>query len=141
MNIDEMANQFTTMRELREYCNSQYSVIVALNRKINDLEEQNKSLLQIVEKASPLLAEQDGKLEVYKNLSDEMAICLMQIKILKDKSIDSELSFEDTKKLEIFTKVLTLLKAGNELPDGAAQHLSDTELTKLLEEQLSPVKG
>lgn len=136
MRIDELANQFNNIKDLREYCNSQYSVIVELNRKINKIEEENKHLLALVEKATPYLAEQEGKLEVYKNLSDEMAICLMQIKILKDKSISSELSFEDTKKLEIFTKTLITLKTGQKAPDSAAKGLSDAELINLIESEL-----
>lgn len=136
MRIDELAVQFTNMKDLREYCNSQYSVIVELNRKINKLEEENKNLMALVEKATPYLVEQEGKLEVYKNLSDEMAICLMQIKILKDKSVSSELSFEDTKKLEIFTKTLITLKTGQKIPDSAAKGLSDAELINLIESEL-----
>lgn len=136
MRIDEMANQFSTLTELREYCNSQYSVIIELNKKINKLEEENKHLQTLVEKATPLLLEQEGKLEVYKNLSDELTICLIQIKILKDKSIDKELSFEDTKKLDILVKCLTLLQSGGKLPESLAKNLSESEFTRLLEEQL-----
>lgn len=135
MRIDEMAKQFGSVKELQEYCNSQYAVIIALNQKINELQEKNKSLESIVEKAAPLLAEQDGKLEVYKHMTDEMAICFIQIKLLKDKSFDSELSFEDTKKLEIFTKTLELLKSGAKLPDNAAKGLPDDEFRALLEEE------
>lgn len=136
MRIDEMASQFKSIKELQEYCNSQYQVIIALNTKINELQEKLKSMEGVLEKAAPLLAEQDGKLEVYKHLSDEMAICLIQIKLLKDKSFDKELSFEDTKKLEIFTKVLTILQSGAKLPENAAKNLTDSELVLLLEEEL-----
>lgn len=136
MQIDELARQFTTLKELQAYSQSQYSVILALNQKVNKLEEDNKHLLALVEKATPYLAEQDGKLEIYKNLSDEMAICLMQIKLLKDKSIGSELSFEDTKKLEIFTKTLLTLKAGQKPADNVAKNLSDAELLSLIETEI-----
>lgn len=136
MRIDEMAEQFTSIRELREYCNSQYQVIIALNKKLNEVQEKNKHLEALVEKVTPLLAEQEGKLEIYKNLSDEMAICLMQIKLLKDKSIDKELSFEDTKKLDIYTKLLLELKSGGKLPDSVAKNLTDGELDSLLAQEL-----
>lgn len=135
MRIDEMAKQFQSVKELQEYCNSQYAVIIALNTKINELQEKLKGAESLLEKAAPLLAEQDGKLEIYKHLSDEMAICLIQIKILKDKSFDSELSFEDTKKLEILTKTLELLKSGAKLPKNPAEELPDDEFRALLEEE------
>lgn len=137
MSDDKLVQNFKTMKELRQYCNSQYRVINELNKRIVSLEEENKHLKDLLTRSTPILDNSSGSLEIYKDLSDELATCLMQIKILKEKSLAGELTFEDTKKLEIYTKLLISLRDGKEKGDEATKALSDDELLKLVTDELS----
>lgn len=134
MTIDKMAAQFKTVAELQQYCSSQFQVINELNRKIVQLEEKNKHLEQLLQNSTPIMDDGSGKLEVYAQLSDEMAVCLMQIKILKDKGMKDELNYEEAKKLDIYTKLLQTLKANVKPEKNPAEDMSTEEILKLLEE-------
>lgn len=139
--IDELAKNFKSLKELRQYCNSQYNVIISLNKKIVTLEEENKHLKELLAKSTPLLNEANGTLEVYKDVSDELATCLMQIKILKERSAQTELTFEEAKKLDIYTKLLIQLRTGKKSDESLTKTLSDEELLKLLNEEMSTQNG
>lgn len=132
MDIDQLASQFKTMKELQQYCNSQFSVISQLNKKIIYLEEDNKKLLELLEKSVPKLEVEEGGLEVYKDLSDELITCLTQIKLLKNKALDIELTFEEAKKLDIYTKLLITLKTGKEKEKNPASEADNSKLVEIL---------
>lgn len=141
--IDQLAANFKTLKELRQYCNSQYSVITSLNKKIVSQEEELKHLKEMLTRSTPIVDENGGSIEVYKDITDELAVCLMQIKLLKEKCRDGreELTFEDTKKLEIYTKLLIQLKTGEKPKEEITKSLSDEELLKLLNEEMSKQNG
>lgn len=128
MDIDQLAQSFKTLKELRHYCDSQMMVISELNKKIVALQEENKHLQDLLSKSTPIISDASGSLEIYKNMTNELAVCLMQIKILKEKSEDGELSLEDTKKLEIYTKLLLNLKTDKPAGNKEVSDLSDEEL-------------
>lgn len=138
--IDQLANNFKSLKELRQYCNSQYQVITSLNQKIVKLDEENKHLKELLAQSTPILDQNSGSLEVYKEMTDELAVCLMQIKLLKDKcgpAGTGELTFEEAKKLDIYTKLLLQLKNGKKPEEDVTKTLSDEELLKLLNEEMS----
>jgi hypothetical protein len=142
-NIDQLAENFKTVKELRQYCNSQYSIIIQLNKKIVQLEEESKHLKEILAKSTPIVSDAIGSLEVYKNITDELAVCLMQIKLLRDRCAGgfTELTFEEAKKLDIYTKLLIQLKTGKKADEDATKKLTDDELLKFLNEDLSKQNG
>lgn len=139
--IDQLAENFKTLKELRQYCSSQYRVIISLNKKIVELTEENKHLKDMLAKSTPILDTSGGSLEVYKDITDELAVCIMQIKLLKDKSISGELTFEEAKKLDIYTKLLIQLKTGEKVEENVTKTLTDEELLKLLNEEMSNQNG
>lgn len=141
--IDQLANQFKTLAELRQYCNSQFQIINKLNTKIVQQDEEIKHLKELLTKSTAIVDDSNGPLEVYKNMSDELATCLMQIRLLKDKSVGGELTFEDAKKLDIYTKLLLQIKNGGkeEKPKENTEKLSDEELLKLLNEEIANQNG
>lgn len=142
-NIDQLAENFKTLKELKQYCNSQYSVITSLNQKIVRLEEENKNLKDMLSKSTPIVQDSGGGLEIHQNISDELAVCLMQIKMLRDRCAGgfTELTFEEAKKLDIYTKLLIQLRDGKKASEDATKSLSDDELLKFLNEDLSKHNG
>jgi hypothetical protein len=136
--IDQLAENFKTVKELRQYCSSQYRVIISLNKKIVQLEEETKHLKELIAKSTPILDATGGTLEVYKNVTDELAVCLIQIKLLRDRCANgTELSYEEAKKLDIYTKLLIQLKTGEKPEENVTKTLTDDELLKLLNSEMS----
>lgn len=130
--IDQLAENFKTVKELKQYCNSQYNVIVSLNKRIVVLEEEATNLKALLAKSTPIVDSTSGSLEVYKNITDEQAVCLMQIKLLRDRCAggSTELSFEEAKKLDIYTKLLIQLNSGKKEDENTAKTLTVEELLK-----------
>lgn len=136
--IDQLAANFKSLKELRQYCNSQYLVINSLNKKIVILEEENKHLKEMLTKSTPILDAGNGSLEIYKNITDELAVCLMQIKLLRERCANgNELTFEEAKKLDIYTKLLIQLKQGDKPKENLAETISEEELIKILNGETS----
>jgi uncharacterized coiled-coil protein SlyX len=81
MDIDQLASSFKTLKELRQYCNTQYNVINSLNQKIVAQAEEIKHLQDLLSKSTPLLSDASGQLDIYKDVSDELIVCLTQIKM------------------------------------------------------------
>lgn len=139
--IDQLAQNFKSLKELRQYCNSQYAVINSLNKKIVMQEEEIKHLKELLTKSAAIVDDSSGSLQIYKDISDEQATCLMQIKILRDRSMSGELTFEEAKKLDIYTKLLMQLNSGEKSEENVTKSLSDEELLKLLNSEEEKQNG
>lgn len=111
--ILDISNTFKDYAELKTFAESQYKLILELSKKINKLEQEKASvekLLKEVDKEAKkeIIREQNkGKAPI----SDEEQICIDQLKLLNEMSTGIELNMEQSKKVEIFTKLLLALRA------------------------------
>lgn len=126
-----MSEEFKTIAELQTYANSQHEIINKLNAKINALEESEKHLQKLLADNSIIVTE--GAKDLFIQCEDPEAISRTQLKILRDRSLQQELTIEETKRVEIYTKILDGVEAKkkNQVKDvtGTA---SDEELLKLV---------
>ena len=113
MNIDEMSEQFEKLAEMKAYSEAQTKTIIDLTKKLRSAEEQVKHLKMLVENTVPVTID-DGA-------SDEEKISRQQLYYMKIKSEKEELTLEETKRVEIYTKILAQLKNNNK---------NNTETTK-----------
>lgn len=102
---DEMANQFNTYAELQVYSAAQHETITKLNAKINQLEEKSKHLEKLLTENAIIVGDGEIK-DMFLKCEDPEAISRTQLKILRDRSMQGELSIEETKRVEIYTKIL-----------------------------------
>lgn len=132
MTIDKMLEQFKSVEELQAYCNSQFKTIVELSRKLNDLHDENVHLKKLMDDAMPMVGDAAARKDLYLDVTDGEAICRMQLKLLRDVSLERELTLEEAKKTEIYSKVLDGPKkpSKNEAPPS---RISDEDLLKALE--------
>lgn len=129
-NILFLAKEFKSLAELKKYAEAQYNTINSLTQRIENLKEENehlKTLLQSVPisgvPALPSLS-----------LPNEQLICEVQINILKEKATRQELTYEETKKLEIFTKILKELETRPKRTLSVeGKTLTDAELLSIAE--------
>ncbi len=132
MTIDKMLEQFKTVEELQAYCNSQFKTIVELSRKVNDLHDENVHLKKIMDDSIPVVGDAALRKDLYLDVSDGEAICRMQLKLLRDISLERELTKEEAQKVEIYAKVLDGPKKPGKAEAPSAR-VSDEDLLKALE--------
>jgi len=138
MNIDQLVEQYKTVEELKIFAGSQFKQILSLTKKIKELEEQlNKKEAAPKTQIEPSSLGQlnaDGNLvgPDLKVLNDAKTIAQVQIRMLRDVSFGRELTLEETKKLDIFNKILTDKEEVKKKDEKPIKAISDNELLTLI---------
>src|ERR1017187_2539 len=124
MNIDEMSEQFEKLAEMKAYSEAQTKTIIDLTKKLRSAEEQVKHLKMLVENTVPVTID-DGA-------SDEEKISRQQLYYMKIKSEKEELTLEETKRVEIYTKILAQLKNNNKNNTETSKDFKTEDLLALV---------
>lgn len=124
--IDGLKNDFL---EMKEYSDSQFKVIVDLQKKNHALQEEIKSLKLLLEGNLPSL---EIKSDISLGLSNEQLICETQIFFLKQQAINRELTSEEARKFQIFVDTLEKIKKNPGHKDSGLEKLSEDDLLKLV---------
>jgi hypothetical protein len=132
--MDKMLEQFKDMSSLQKYAEAQYKTILSLSRKVKTLEEENIELKDLLEKSTPVLNEEKKNFVIYQveASSDEEMIAKVQLARIKEISMDRELTLEEAKRVEIFTKILNT-KGSNSSIAVQTQKMDNDDLLKMLE--------
>jgi hypothetical protein len=136
--IDKMSKSFKEIAEIKAYSEAQGRTIIELNKKLNLLEQENLVLKRRVE-GIDLEAKREEQRALRPDVTDEQAICEMQLAILRDRSLEGELTLEESKKVDIFTKLLLTLRNPGKKAEEQVKGLDTSELLKLVEGGLSDV--
>jgi hypothetical protein len=135
--LDEMARQFKDFADLKAYSQAQYRTIVEQSKKIHALEEEVVHLRKLLEAGSPLVKDPSKKIEIYTDVTDQEAICRIELKKLKDLSLERDLTLEEAKRTEIYTKLLISLSEKSKSLVEPTKRLNDSELLALLTDEPS----
>lgn len=115
--IDKMAEIYATDEEdAKAYQKAQASVVVNLTRQNNELRKKIEEMVGQLEK----MTIENTKLKAlgtdpsFDTGNDAESICLVQLALINNMSMQRELTLEETKKAEIFTKTLMLLRGKQE---------------------------
>ena len=134
--IDKLAEVYATDEEdAKAYQKAQASVVVNLTRQNNELrkkiEEMSEQLEKLTIENTKLKALGNGT-EIEKG-NDAETICMVQLALLNNYSMQRELTLEETKKAEIFTKTLILLRGKQEKQEvNTIGALSNEELMEAM---------
>lgn len=134
--IDKLAEVYATDEEdAKAYQKAQVSVVVNLTRQNNELrkkiEEMSEQLEKLTIENTKLKALGNGT-EIEKG-NDAETICMVQLALLNNYSMQRELTLEETKKAEIFTKTLILLRGKQEKQEvNTIGALSNEELMEAM---------
>lgn len=126
-----MDNNDQALIDLREFSEAQQKVIIQLNKKIQKLEAEKAKLEETISKSPVQLFQ--GNISLDSEMATEEAICTMQIKRLEEISLGRELTLEETRKLEAFSKILATFRNNKEKPKNKTDNIHDSELLKLVE--------
>src|ERR1700676_3522434 len=104
---DKMIAQFTTLEDLQAFAKAQQKTLIDLTKKLKTSEDKIKHLEKLVEGAVPLI-NPPAKIDFTAN--DEESIAREQLYLLKKISSERELNTEETKRVEVYAKILMSLK-------------------------------
>lgn len=132
--IDKMLEQIKDFASLQKYAEAQYKTILSLSRRVKILEEENIELKDLLEKSTPLLNEEKKNFVAYQveASSDEEMIAKVQLARMKEISMDRELTLEEAKRVEIFTKILNT-KGSSSSVTIQTQKMDSDDLLKMLD--------
>ena len=107
-----MLDEVKDMAELRVFSEAQQKTILKLSKKNKELEEEVSHLKKLLESQTPLIqTDQSVGVPAEKFLtSDQEAICRMELNKLKQNSFDRELTLEEAKRVDIYSKILNVLE-------------------------------
>lgn len=108
--IVKMISDITKFEDLQQFANAQYTTLLAQSKKIHKLQDDlNKALEELERKKQESLVH--NSLDTSQGVTnDAETTCLVQLALLKGKAMLCELTLEETKKVEIYAKVLQLIK-------------------------------
>lgn len=136
MSLDLMLNETKDLAELKAFSEAQQKTIVKLSKKNKELEEEVSHLKRLLESSVPIIATDNTPvIQADKFLtSDQEAICRMQLNRLKEVSYERELTLEEAKRVEIFSKIINVLENSPKTIKVETKNLDNKELLSLLEE-------
>lgn len=134
--IDKMLEQIKDFASLQKYAEAQYKTILSLSRKVKVLEEENVELKDLLEKSTPVLNEEKKNFIAYQveASSDEEMIAKVQLARMREISMDRELTLEEAKRVEIFTKILNTKGSSSPIM-LQTQKMDSEDLLKMLDNE------
>lgn len=135
MSIEKMMEEYKTVVELQAFAEAQFKTIQELSKKAKRLEEENTKLLKQVDSLNPDNKKEEFDYSKFLTSTDQETISKIQLNRLKEVSFDRELTLEEAKRVEIFTKILVTMDEKNKNIPAQGKRLDDGELLKLLEVQ------
>lgn len=132
MAIDKTILQYKELSQLQEFAQAQQTTIIQISKKIQRLEEERDHLKTLLESSVPLIkTSPEG---VTQNAeADSEYICSIEIAKLKNITQERELTYEETRKLSEYFKILNQINIRNPKQEKEVKDLSNDNLLKLIE--------
>lgn len=130
-NIIEIFGKMDTDEDKIAFCEAQFSVITSLNKQISQLKAEKAQLERLLKDAVPTVTVLPTKEEQI--LSEEQIICKDQLMMLKSISKDRELTLEECRKVEIYSKILFQTRDTSKKAKSSVEGLPVADLLKLVE--------
>lgn len=136
--LDQLSKKFSTVEELQTYCDSQFKIIQKLTKQLNDskkeIDELKEKYIKLKEaKPSPEAIKLSNGSLGQLGVTDEEAICVMQLNFLKQIAVVRELTLEESKKVEIYVKTLNTIRNVPKKIELETKDMSNEQLIKLIE--------
>lgn len=114
--LREKYNNQIQSEDLRSFAESQHKTIEALCI-------ENQMLKDKLAQLEGFLKQNTALISVVNNISDEEAICIQQITMLKNKSMNREMDLDEIKRLDLLVKNLRLAREKTERDVREPEHL------------------
>ena len=141
--VDKLADEYSKNDDDKAaYIKAQTSTIISQTKEINHLKrelervaKENERLSMELVQSKAVGAVSGGGSEGQFDISAEETICVVQLEILKNMAMTRELTLEETKKAEIYTKTLLMIRGKKpvEKEEEKIEKLSNEDLLKMME--------
>lgn len=122
---DKMIQTFKTLEDLQAFAKAQQKTLIDLTKKLKTSEEEIKHLKKLLEGAVPVI---NSPAKIDFSTNDEESIAREQLYLLKKISADRELNMEETRRVEIYSKILIAIKDKPKTIEITARSLSNEQL-------------
>ncbi len=142
--INDLFDQFKDDTEKFAYFEKQQAVITNLLKKNKVLSDEIASLKELLTSMSTLLPSTDVQKVERIIITPEEGLIDTQIKLIRDRGVTSELTLEDTKKLDLLLKNKNIIKENEKTLDASAKpkvdkkNLSNAQLLQIVATQKKP---
>ncbi|NBW58363.1 hypothetical protein EBR43_11425 [bacterium] len=140
MSLEKMLDEAKDLAELRVFSEAQQKTIVKLSKKNKELEDEISHLKKLLETTAPIISNNEAVPSVSADkflTTDQEAICRMQLNRLKEVSYERELTLEEAKRVEIFSKIINVLENSPKTIKVETKNLDNKELLSLIEQDPS----
>lgn len=127
--VESIFGKFKTEEEKNAYIEASFQTIQEQNKKITTLEAKVRQLEGLLTKTAPVIAIPEDKIT-----PSEEQICRDQLKGLNSVSKERELTLEETRKVEIYSKILAALAGQNKQAPNQAEGMDLGQLLELVKE-------
>lgn len=134
-----MLEEVKDLAELRVFSEAQQKTILKLSKKNKELEEEVSHLKKLLESQTPLVqTDPSVGLPAEKFLtSDQEAICRMELNKLKQSSFERELTLEEAKRVDIYSKILNVLENSPKTIKVETKSIPSQDLMSLVQSEES----
>ncbi|NBX97362.1 hypothetical protein EBQ81_00655 [bacterium] len=138
MSLNNMFEETKELAEMKAFSEAQQKTIIQLTKKIKQLEEERDHLKKLVESNVPLVTTDEKQSYPAEKFltSDQEAICRTQLLKLREMALDRELTLEETKKVEIFSKILVALENAPKVIKVNTDKLNNDDLLSLVSSEV-----
>jgi hypothetical protein len=131
--FENILSQYKDYAELMAFASSQYKTIIQLSKKSAQQDEEIKHLKHLLEQNVPaLVQDENSNLIDLTGKSDSEIICITQLALLKDISMEREITLEESRKLDTYTKLLIAIRNPKDHSNEHVKKLDDGDLLKLV---------
>lgn len=132
--VSKTIAQYREMSQLQQYAMAQEQTLLQMGKKLKKLEEERDHLKELLESSVPILKD-DSKPPLGEKFlsSSEESICVMQLEKLRDISSARELTLEEARRVEIFSKVLSASRNSPKVIELKTKHMSNEQLLAIVE--------
>ena len=137
MSLDKMLDEVKTLSELRAFSEAQQKTIVKISKKNKELENEIVHLKKLLESQTPIIKTEAENQSVGEKFltSDQEAICRMELNKLKQVSFERELTLEEAKRVDIYSKILNVLENSPKTIKVETKNASSQELISLVQSE------
>lgn len=124
-----ITKNITDFESMQKFAEAQHKTIIELSKRIKKLQDKNTSLEALLKTANLPTIENNPLLE---GLQSEEYIATLQLEKLKNISIERELTLEEARKVEIYSKILKTDEIKKRTLNISPKKLSDDDLLNSL---------
>lgn len=134
-----MLEEVKDMAELRVFSEAQQKTILKLSKKNKELEEEVSHLKKLLEGQTPLIQTSTQLSSVGEKFltSDQESICRMELNKLKQSSFERELTLEEAKRVDIYSKILNVLENSPKTIKVETKSIPSQDLMSLVQSEES----